>query len=315
MSALLLLRAVPAASLLAVADALGVQRAADDLVAHAGEVLHTTAAHEHHRVLLQVVADARDVGGHLDATGEADASDLAQRRVRLLRRRRVDAGAHTAALRGTLQRRGLGLLDLVLAALADQLVDRGHGWPGSPTCAGSCSEVWCCAVVLGGAGPARAPRPRSPSTVRPTRSGVSPSPGTGRCRRTGLGRPSRLGATPPGLDRGDPGDQEAWPLVTQAHREREQAQGTLGTADHDTRGEVAGANRVPMSIGTHVRTRWSGLPPAPNTGRPGTLPGRPPALRAAADSTSPLSSQRECGGAGRHLSRTPIRSRRGGTDE
>src|SRR5207253_154378 len=76
MSALLLLRAVPAASLLAVPDALGVQRAADDLVAHAGEVLHAAAAHEHHRVLLQVVADARDVGGHLDATGEADTSDL-----------------------------------------------------------------------------------------------------------------------------------------------------------------------------------------------------------------------------------------------
>src|ERR671938_932986 len=139
MSALLLLRAVPAASLLAVADALGVQRAADDLVAHAREVLHTTAAHEHHRVLLQVVTDARDVSGHLDATGEADASDLAQRRVRLLRRRRVHARAHPTALRGTLQRRGLGLLDLVLAALADQLLDRGHGWPGSPACAGSCS--------------------------------------------------------------------------------------------------------------------------------------------------------------------------------
>src|SRR3954452_2433887 len=204
MSALLLLRAVPAASLLAVADALGVQRAADDLVAHAREVLHTTAAHEHHRVLLEVVADTGDVGGDLDATREADAGDLAQRRVRLLRRRRVDAGAHTAALRGTLQRRGLGLLDLVLAALADQLVDRGHGWPGSPTCAGSCSEVCCCAVVLSGAGPARASRPRSPGTVRPTRSGVSPSPGTGRCRRTGLGRPSRLGAVLPGLHREEP---------------------------------------------------------------------------------------------------------------
>src|SRR3954471_12960615 len=145
------------------------------------------------------------------------------------------------------------------------------------------------AVVPGGAGPARASRPGSPATVRPTRSGVSPSPGTGRCRRTGLGRPSRLGATLPGLDRGDPGDQEAWPLVTQAHREREQAQGTLGTADDDTRGEVAGANRVPMSIGTHVRTRWSGLSPGPNTGRPGTLPDRPHTLRAGADSTSPLS--------------------------
>src|ERR671929_1464879 len=127
MSALLLLRAVPAASLLAVADALGVQRATNDLVADAGEVLHPAATHEHHGVLLQVVADARDVGGHLDATGEADAGDLAQRRVRLLRGRRVDARAHPAALGRTLQRRGLGLLDLVLAALADQLVDRGHG--------------------------------------------------------------------------------------------------------------------------------------------------------------------------------------------
>src|SRR5690349_856550 len=139
MSALLLLGAVTAAGLLAVADALGVQRAADDLVADAGEVLHPAAAHEHHGVLLQVVTDARDVGGDLDAAGEADASDLAQRRVRLLRRRRVDARAHATTLRGTLQRRGLGLLDLVLAALADQLVDRGHERPGSPTCAGWCS--------------------------------------------------------------------------------------------------------------------------------------------------------------------------------
>src|SRR4051812_23470882 len=169
MSALLLLRAVTAASLLAVADTLGVERAADDLVADAGQVLHPAAAHEHHRVLLQVVADARDVGGHLDATGQADASDLAQRRVRLLRRRRVDARAHAAALRGTLQRRGLGLLDLVLAALADQLVDRGHGWPGSPTCAGSCSR---CGALLGRAlvlavpraGPARIDSGRRPTS-------------------------------------------------------------------------------------------------------------------------------------------------------
>src|SRR3954464_939494 len=170
MSALLLLRAVPAASLLAVADALGVQRTADDLVAHAREVLHATAAHEHHGVLLQVVADARDVGGHLDATGEADASDLAQRRVRLLRRRRVDARAHAAALRGTLQRRGLGLLDLVLAALADQLLDRGHGWPGSPACAGSCGG--CGAVLVR----ARSPGPSDSGRVLP------PGPRVRACR-------------------------------------------------------------------------------------------------------------------------------------
>src|SRR3954452_21823792 len=84
MSALLLLRAVTAARLLAVADTLGVQRSANDLVTHAGEVLHPAAADEHDRVLLQVVTDAGDVGGHLDLAAELHTSDLAQRRVRLL---------------------------------------------------------------------------------------------------------------------------------------------------------------------------------------------------------------------------------------
>src|SRR5687767_10388234 len=93
-----LLGAVAATGLLAVAHAGGVEGAADDLVADAGEVLHTTATHEHDRVLLEVVALTGDVGGDLHARGEADAGDLAERGVRLLRRGRVDAGAHPTAL-------------------------------------------------------------------------------------------------------------------------------------------------------------------------------------------------------------------------
>src|SRR5437588_12226104 len=78
------LRAVTAAGLLAVADAGCVEHAADDLVADARKVLHPAATHEHDRVLLQVVADAGDVGGDLLAGGETDTGDLTQRRVRLL---------------------------------------------------------------------------------------------------------------------------------------------------------------------------------------------------------------------------------------
>src|SRR3569833_572656 len=99
MSALLLLRAVTAASQLAVAHALRAQRAADDLVPDAGEVLHPATAHEHDRELLQVVTDAGDVGGHLDAVAQPDAGDLAQRGVRLLRRRGVHARAGAPPLR------------------------------------------------------------------------------------------------------------------------------------------------------------------------------------------------------------------------
>src|SRR5438270_13192744 len=123
---LLALRAVAAAGLLAAAHALRVERATDDLVADAGEVLHPAAADEHDRVLLQVVPDTRDVRRDLDAAGQPHPRDLAQRGVRLLRRRRVDARAHAAPLRAALQRRRLGLADLVLPALADQLRDRGH---------------------------------------------------------------------------------------------------------------------------------------------------------------------------------------------
>src|SRR6516162_10495218 len=126
MSALPLLRAVAAAGLLAVAHALGVERAADDLVADSGQVAHPAAAHQHDRVLLQVVPDPRDVRGDLDLAGEPDPRHLAEGGVRLLGRGRVDARANAPALGAPLQGRGSGLRYLVLAALADQLLDSGH---------------------------------------------------------------------------------------------------------------------------------------------------------------------------------------------
>src|SRR5712691_2819360 len=107
MSALLLLRAVAAARLLAAADALGVQGAADDLVPHPGQVADAAAAHQHDGVLLEVVADAGDVGGDLDVAGEPHPGNLAEGRVRLLGRCRINARADPAALRAALERRGV----------------------------------------------------------------------------------------------------------------------------------------------------------------------------------------------------------------
>src|SRR3989344_4723820 len=120
------LGAVVRTALLAVLDALGVQHAAQDVVAHARKVLDAAAADQDHRVLLQVVAFARDVAHRLDAGGQAHLGDLTQRRVRLLRGGGVDAGADAAALRAALQGRDLVADRLGGARLADQLVDRGH---------------------------------------------------------------------------------------------------------------------------------------------------------------------------------------------
>src|SRR5215470_17758714 len=94
-------------SLPAVLHALRVEHAAQDVVAHARQVLDAAAADHHHRVLLQIVALARDVADHLEAVGEPDLGDLAQGRIRLLGRGGIDAGADATLLRALLQRRHL----------------------------------------------------------------------------------------------------------------------------------------------------------------------------------------------------------------
>src|SRR5713226_9980721 len=55
------LGAVFRAPLLAVLNAGGVEGSTNNVIAHAGKILHAAAAHEHDRVLLQVVADPRNI--------------------------------------------------------------------------------------------------------------------------------------------------------------------------------------------------------------------------------------------------------------
>src|SRR2546423_14353339 len=121
------LRAVARAGLTAIADPGSVERAPDDLVADAREVLHPASPHEHDRVLLQVVADTGDVGGDLDAAGQADTSHLPKGRVGLLRSGGVDARADAPALRRRAKSGALRLAPRALAPVFDQLLDRRHG--------------------------------------------------------------------------------------------------------------------------------------------------------------------------------------------
>src|SRR5271168_1946043 len=96
---LLALGAVFRAALLAVGRARRVERAANDVIAHAREILDASAAYEHDRVLLQVVADARDVGRDFFPVGQAHARHFTQGRVRLLGRYGLDLRADAASLR------------------------------------------------------------------------------------------------------------------------------------------------------------------------------------------------------------------------
>src|ERR687890_935452 len=82
---------------------------------------------------------------------------------------------------------------------------------------GRAADVLFCLVVRS----CVACRIRPPGTVRPPRSGVSPFPGPADESRTGLRAPRDSAPPPTGMNRKVvPGDLS----VTQAHREREQAQ-------------------------------------------------------------------------------------------
>ena len=114
----------------------GYMRAADYVIAHSGQILDPATADQHHRVLLQVVSDARDVSVDLVAVGKPHSRDLAQRRVGLLGRSGLDLRAHAAFLRRALQGRRAHLVALLDTRLANKLIDGRHVVSRDCICAG-----------------------------------------------------------------------------------------------------------------------------------------------------------------------------------
>ena len=90
------------------------------------QILHPAPADQHNRVLLQVMANARNIRRHFDAIGQADARHFAERRVRLFRSLGIHTRAHAALLRTRLQSRTRRLIPGPLAAKFHQLIKRRH---------------------------------------------------------------------------------------------------------------------------------------------------------------------------------------------
>jgi len=118
--------AVLGTRLIAVGNAGCIERSADHVIAHTRQILDATAADQNDAVLLQIVANTRNVGGALDTIRETNTGNLAKRRVRLLGRGRKNAGADTTLLRTSVKRRALRLVFVRSPPLADQLVNGWH---------------------------------------------------------------------------------------------------------------------------------------------------------------------------------------------
>ena len=74
----------------------------NDVVSDTGQVPHSAASDQNHRVFLQIVPLTRDVGRDFDVVGEAHTGHFSKRRVRLLRSDCANLQANASFLRRTL---------------------------------------------------------------------------------------------------------------------------------------------------------------------------------------------------------------------
>ncbi len=75
-SAAIALGAVLGTGLLSVGNTLRIEHTANDVIAHAREIANAPATHEHDRMLLQIVAFARDIRSHFNTVGEPKRATL-----------------------------------------------------------------------------------------------------------------------------------------------------------------------------------------------------------------------------------------------
>jgi len=92
------LSAVLGTALLAIFDTEGILGAADDVVTHAREILYTASADEDHRVFLEIMTYAGNIGRNLYPVSKPNTSYLAESRIRLLRGNGHNTGANATAL-------------------------------------------------------------------------------------------------------------------------------------------------------------------------------------------------------------------------
>src|ERR1051326_3439441 len=120
------LRSVLGATTPASIDAERVKRTTHNVIANPRQIFHAPTAHEHDRVLLQIMPLARNVGNHFLPIRQPHFCHFTKRRVRLLRCARHHLHAHPAPLRTTDQRRRLRFHRPLSASFSNQLINRGH---------------------------------------------------------------------------------------------------------------------------------------------------------------------------------------------
>ena len=126
------LGSVLGAALAAFFHADGVEGSADYVIANSGKVFDPATSNHNDRVLLEIMSDTRNIGGHLDSIGQPNSGDLAQCRVRFLGCLGIDPDANAPTLWAAVESWTFGSAFRRLARAPNKLINRRQdgysGW-------------------------------------------------------------------------------------------------------------------------------------------------------------------------------------------
>jgi hypothetical protein len=87
------------AALFSVLNAYRIQGATDDVIPNAWEVFDPSSANEHYRVLLKVVTNSGNVGGHFNSIGQSHSGNLPKGGIRFFGSGSIDSYTDPSFLR------------------------------------------------------------------------------------------------------------------------------------------------------------------------------------------------------------------------
>lgn len=120
------LRTILRASALASINTKSILRTTNDVIADTRKILNTSTADKDDRVLLQIVSDTGDVSCNFNSVAQANTSNFAKSRIRLLRSDSHNTSANAAFLRARLKRGSFSLVCNRLSTFSNQLINCRH---------------------------------------------------------------------------------------------------------------------------------------------------------------------------------------------
>jgi hypothetical protein len=87
------------AALFSVLNAYGIQGATDDVIPNSWEVFHPSSSNEHDRMLLKVVTNSGNIGGHFDSIGQSHSGNLPKGGIRFFGSGGINSNTNPSFLR------------------------------------------------------------------------------------------------------------------------------------------------------------------------------------------------------------------------